>query len=50
MIIPAANAKFLYLEGRLNKFALLNPTDEEIATITKMFNPAAGDIMPVYED
>ncbi len=45
MIIPAAHARFLYLEGRLNKFALLDPTDEEIATITKMFNPAHEDFL-----
>ena len=50
MIIPAANAKFLYLEGRLSKFALLNPTDDEIQTITKMFNPAPGDIISINAD
>lgn len=45
MIIPAPEAKFLYLEGRLTKFALLDATDEEIQTITEMFNPAQEDFL-----
>ncbi len=49
MILPAAEARFLYLEGRLNKFALLNPTEEEIATITKLFAPAPGDILSITD-
>ena len=45
MIIPAPNARFLYLEGRLTKFALLDATDEEIQTITKLFKPAREDFL-----
>ena len=47
MIISAEDAKFLYLEGRLNKFALFNPTAEEIDLINKIFNPAQEDLMIV---
>ena len=45
MIIPAPEARFLYLEGRLTKFALLDATDEEIQTITKLFKPAREDFL-----
>ena len=32
-IITRADAEFLYLEGRIKKFALLEPSDDELATL-----------------
>ena len=36
-IITRADAKFLYFEGRIKKFALLEPRDDELATLKKFF-------------
>lgn len=46
-IISSEDAKFLYIEGRINKFVVFNPTDEEINSIAEKFNPELGDLLKV---
>ena len=43
--ISAEDAKFLYLEGRIKKFALLMPDDTEIESLRQKINPAYEDIL-----
>ncbi len=45
MIISSEDAKFLYNEGRIKKFALLTPTDEEIESAFETFDPAREDLL-----
>ena len=47
MIISLKDAQFLYLEGRLNKFILLNPTAEELEIMNKIFHPAPEDLIAI---
>ena len=44
-IITRDDAKFLYLEGRIKKFALLEPTDNELAEVQNFYAPAANDLL-----
>ena len=44
-IITRDDAKFLYQEGRIKKFALLNPSDAELEDLKKFYEPAAEDIL-----
>lgn len=44
-IITQADAKFLYLEGRIKKFALLNPTDDELAALKNFYAPNDDDVL-----
>ena len=47
LIISEDDAKFLYLEGRLNKFILLNPADAEVNSVAETYNAAQEDILSV---
>ena len=47
-IITRDDAKFLYLEGRIKKFALLEPTNSEIAEFQNFYQFAAEDILTFY--
>ena len=44
-IITRDDAKFLYLEGRIKKFALLNPSEAELEAVKKFYAPATEDIL-----
>ena len=44
-IITRDDAKFLYWEGRIKKFALLEPDDAELAELKNFYEPAADDIL-----
>ncbi|MBE8950694.1 MAG: hypothetical protein SR3Q1_08885 [Quinella sp. 3Q1] len=44
-IITQDDAKFLYLEGRIKKFALFEPTDAELDALKNFYTPAAEDIL-----
>ena len=44
-IITQDDAKFLYLEGRIKKFALFEPTDAELDALKNFYKPAAEDIL-----
>ena len=44
-IITRDDAKFLYLEGRIKKFALLEPSDNELAELRNFYTPDANDIL-----
>ncbi|MBQ3451960.1 MAG: hypothetical protein IJL12_04375 [Selenomonadaceae bacterium] len=44
-IITQDDAKFLYLEGRIKKFALFEPTDTEIDALKNFYTPAAEDVL-----
>lgn len=47
-IITRDDAKFLYHEGRIKIFALLNPIDNELAELKNFYEAAAEDIL-IYE-
>ena len=47
-IITREDAKFLYHEGRIKIFALLNPTDTELAELENFYEAAAEDVL-IYE-
>ena len=47
-IITRDDAKFLYLEGRIKKFALLEPSDAEIYDLQNFYEPKAEDVL-IYE-
>lgn len=44
-LITQEDAKFLYQEGRIKKFALLEPTDAEIATLKTFYEVNDADIV-----
>ena len=44
-IITRDDAKFLYWEGRIKKFALLDPTDNELKELKNFYEPATTDIL-----
>ena len=44
-IITPDDAKFLYHEGRITKFALLEPTDDELAALKNFYEPDYSDVM-----
>ena len=44
-IITREDAKFLYLEGRIKKFALAEPTANEFAELQNFFAPKVEDIL-----
>lgn len=44
-IITRDDAKFLYLEGRIKKFALADPTNAELAALKEFYAPAAEDVL-----
>ncbi len=44
-IITPADAKFLYLEGRIKNFALLNPTDAELAEMKNFYAAKDEDLI-----
>lgn len=46
-IITRDDAKFLYQEGRINKFALLEPSDDELAALNDFYEPNAADVLNV---
>ena len=47
MIISSEDAKFLYSEERINKFALMNPTDAEINSTAEKLNLRQEDLLIV---
>ena len=47
MIISTDDAKFLHAEGRISKFVLLNPEDEEINSVAENFNTNPENVIPV---
>ena len=44
-IITRDDAKFLYQEGRIKKFALLEPTDAELDDLQNFYKPVVEDIL-----
>lgn len=46
-IITRDDARFLYREGRIKKFALLEPTDVELAALIDFYEPNAEDVLNV---
>ena len=48
--ISADDAKFLYAEGRIKKFVLLNPEKTEIESLVKRINPEVEDVILMYSD
>ena len=44
-IITKADAKFLYQEGRIKKFALFEPKDIELAEVKNFYKPNYDDVM-----
>ena len=44
-IITRDDAKFLYLERRISKFALLEPTDAELAALKNFYAPDLSDVL-----
>ncbi len=44
-IISSDDAKFLYLEGRIKKFALFKPTDAELAELKNFYGADDADIL-----
>ncbi len=44
-IISSDDAKFLYLEGRIKKFALFEPTDAELAELKNFYGADDADIL-----
>ena len=44
-VITRDDAKFLYQEGRIKKFALLEPTDAELDDLQNFYKPAVEDIL-----
>lgn len=44
-IINRDDAKFLYLEGRIKKFALLNPTDDELVAMKNFYEVNSEELM-----
>jgi len=44
-IISRDDAQFLYLEGRIKKFALLEPDDTELAALNEIYAPRDEDIL-----
>lgn len=44
-IISRDDAQFLYLEGRIKNFALLEPYDAELATLNEFYAPRDEDIL-----
>ena len=44
-IITRDDARFLYLEGRIKKFALLEPTDEELADLKDFYGADDADVL-----
>lgn len=44
-IITRDDAKFLYLEGRIKKFALLEPTDAELAELKNFYEADDADVL-----
>ena len=44
-VITRADARFLYLEGRINKFALLEPSDDELAELKDFYEADDADIL-----
>ena len=46
-IITQDDAKFLYREGRIKNFALLEPSDSELAALNDFYAPNAEDVLNV---
>lgn len=46
-IITRDDAKFLYREGRIKNFALLEPSDSELAALNDFYAPSAEDVLNV---
>lgn len=46
-IITRDDAKFLYQEGRIKRFALLEPSDAELAALNDFYEPNAADVLNV---
>ena len=44
-IITSDDAKFLYHEGRIKNFALLEPTDAELDELKNFYKPNLSDVM-----
>jgi len=44
-IITRDDAKFLYLEGRIKKFALFEPTDAELDELKNFYEPNYSDVL-----
>ncbi len=44
-IITRDDAKFLYLEGRIKKLVLLEPTEAELAECQTFYAPRAEDVL-----
>ena len=44
-IITRDDAKFLYLEGRIKKFALFEPTNSELAELKDFYEADDADIL-----
>ena len=44
-IITRDDAKFLYLEGRIKKFALFEPTDSELNELKNFYEPNYSDVL-----
>lgn len=44
-IITRDDAKFLYLEGRIKKFALLEPNDSELAELKDFYAANPADVL-----
>lgn len=44
-IITSDDAKFLYQEGRIKKFALLEPSDAELDALKNFYGATAADVM-----
>ena len=44
-IITRDDAKFLYLEGRIKKFALLEPNDAELVALRDFYAPNVEDVL-----
>ena len=48
--ISADDAKFLYAEGRIKKFIMMNPEKTEIESLVKRINPEVEDVILMYSD
>ncbi|MBQ3435238.1 MAG: hypothetical protein IJG24_09390, partial [Selenomonadaceae bacterium] len=44
-IISRDDAKFLYVEGRISKLALLEPSEEELAEVKDFYGANVDDLM-----
>lgn len=47
LVISSADANFLYLEGRLKKFAFLDPEESELENLNSTIRPKKSDVLVV---